>query len=86
MAPLLASYACDGWSVVILAASCSVALLQMSVAIGTLMTWRSIDHACFVDEMRKARREKRRIIGWTSLGQPILDGPDTAVFSSESWR
>ena len=77
---------CDGASVVVLAVSCAIALLQISVAIGTLMIWRSIDHACFVDEMRKARREKRRIIGWNNNGQPVLDEPDTAAVWSESRR
>ena len=69
---------------IIIAVSCAVALLQIWVLIRTIITWRATDHACFVDEMRKARREKRRIIGWTKAGQPVFEAPGTAFVGPDA--
>lgn len=52
--------------------------LQASLGIFTTISWRRTDQACLVKEMLKARREKRRIIGWTKDGAPILDARGTA--------
>jgi hypothetical protein len=63
---------------IVISISCAVMIAQIWSGIRAYITWRRIDHAWFVNEMRKARREKRRIVAWTQDGAPVLDAPGTA--------